>query len=343
VIFHSINKPSGQLIGQYPRLTRLFRELQPAIVHTRNLAALEACVPASAAGVPVRVHSEHGWDVHDLDGARRKYAWIRRIYRPFIHRYIALSRDLERYLLSRVKVPRERVVQIYNGVDTQRFHPRPGERLPIPDCPFRDPRLWLVGSVGRMEEVKDPLNFARAFIRALEIAPAARDRMRLIMIGDGNLRHVVLRLLQQAGVAPLAWLPGERHDVAQIMRSLDCFVLPSLAEGISNTILEAMASGLPVVATAVGGNAELIEHGHTGQLVPAADPDALAFAILHYHAHRDSAGKTGLAARKVTERRFALDRMIAQYVDVYDQLLSPGREGLQALSSSRTQDGMTRT
>jgi sugar transferase (PEP-CTERM/EpsH1 system associated) len=343
VVFESIRKPAGQLIGQYPRLTRLFRKLQPAIVHTRNLAALEACIPAYAAGVGIRVHSEHGWDVHDLRGMRRRYAWIRRMYRPFIHRYIALSRDLEQYLISRVHVPPEQIVQIYNGVDTLRFHPRSGQRLAIPDCPFRDPNLWLVGSVGRMEGVKDPLNLARAFIRALEIAPAVRQQMRLVMIGDGSLRNAVLRLLQQNGVAPLAWLPGERHDVPDIMRALDCFVLPSLAEGISNTILEAMASGLPVVATDVGGNGELIDHELTGHLVPAADPDSLAFAMLRYHLHPDSAWKAGMAARNAAERKFALDRMIAQYVDVYDQLIAAEQSRLQAGPSSSASDNMTRT
>jgi sugar transferase (PEP-CTERM/EpsH1 system associated) len=343
VVFESIRKPAGQLIGQYPRLTRLFRKLQPTIVHTRNLAALEACIPAYAAAVPIRVHSEHGWDVHDLRGMRRRYAWIRRMYRPFIHRYIALSRDLEQYLVSRVHVPPEQIVQIYNGVDTRRFCPRSGDRPAIADCPFRDPNLWLVGTVGRMEGVKDPLNLARAFIRALEIAPAVRQQMRLVMIGDGSLRHSVLRLLQQNGVAPLAWLPGERHDVPDIMRALDCFVLPSLAEGISNTVLEAMASGLPVVATDVGGNGELIEHELTGHLAPAADPDSLAFAMLRYHLHPDSACKAGMAARQAAERKFALDRMIAQYVDVYEQLIVAEQSRLQNRSSSSASGNMTRT
>jgi sugar transferase (PEP-CTERM/EpsH1 system associated) len=322
VIYHALAKPSGHLVKHYPALLRLFRELRPAIVHTRNLAALEASVPAWWADVPVRVHGEHGWDVHDLGGRSRKYASMRRLYRPFVHRYVALSRDLERYLTSRVGVPAARIAQIYNGVDIDVFKPAVAGKLPILGCPFHAPGLWLVGTVGRMEAVKDPLNLARAFVRAVEIQPSARQRLRLVMIGDGSLRYETLRLLRQAGLGELSWLPGERGDVPDILRGLDCFVLPSLAEGISNTILEAMASGLPVVATRVGGNAELVEESSTGRLVAARDPDALARAMLDYLRHRDTARTHGEAARRAAETSFSLDRMVAKYEELYERLLA---------------------
>ena len=94
VMWVALDKRPGHLVRYYPRLFRLFRELRPAVVHTRNLAALEACVPAWAARVPARVHGEHGWDVHDVGGSKRKYQIIRRAYRPFVHRYVALSRHI---------------------------------------------------------------------------------------------------------------------------------------------------------------------------------------------------------------------------------------------------------
>jgi glycosyltransferase involved in cell wall biosynthesis len=102
------------------------------------------------------------------------------------------------------------------------------------------------------------------------------------MIGDGPLRARAQAMLAEAGVAGLAWLPGQRDDIPEILRGLDCFVLPSLAEGISNTILEAMASGLPVIATDVGGNAELIEAGRSGELVAVSDAAAMAQQIARY-------------------------------------------------------------
>jgi sugar transferase (PEP-CTERM/EpsH1 system associated) len=321
VQFISLHKPAGHLFPLYPRLFRLFRDLRPAIVHSRNLAALEVTVPAWAAGVPVRIHGEHGRDVGDLDGSNRKFQWVRRLYNPFVTHFIALSRDLEGYLTDRVGIAARKVTQIYNGVDAVRFHL--GEGLPAIDgCPFRRPDHWLVGAVGRMQTVKDQTLLARAFIHALELEPALKRRLRLVMVGDGPLRAAAQDLLDAAGVSDLAWLPGERHDVPDVLRGLDCFVLPSLAEGISNTILEAMASGLPVIATRVGGNPELVVEGRTGELVPASDAEAMARALIGYATRPEQAREAGRAGRAEVERRFSMEAMVGAYRGLYDRLLS---------------------
>jgi sugar transferase (PEP-CTERM/EpsH1 system associated) len=319
VQFIALEKPPGHALWIYPRLFRLFRELRPTIVHTRNLGALEVVVPAWAAGVPVIIHGEHGRDVGDLDGASRKYQWVRRIYRPFVTYFIALSRDLEHYLTDKVGTPQSKVQQIYNGVDAQRFYPSE-ERSPIAGCPFTDPGIWLIGTVGRMQTVKDQTTLARAFVRALELAPELKERLRLVMIGDGPLRAQSAALLEQGGCAELAWLPGERGDVPEILRGLDCFVLPSLAEGISNTILEAMSTGLPVIATDVGGNRELVQAGASGELVPAGDVEAMAQSIVGYATDRERARRAGQAGRAAVERQFSLAAMVKQYQGLYDRL-----------------------
>ncbi len=316
----ALGKGAGHAFPLYPALYRLFRERRPAIVHTRNLAALEATVPAWAARVPVRVHGEHGRDANDPDGRNVRRQWVRRMFRPFVTRYVALSSDLERYLEGAIGVPHERIEQICNGVDTERFRPAP-VRLPIPGCPFREDDLWLVGTVGRMEPVKDQANFARAFARTVELDPAARRRMRLVMVGDGPMRKDVESILGAAGVRDLAWLAGERHDVPEVMRGLDCFVLPSLAEGVSNTVLEAMACGLPVVATQVGANPDLVAEGTTGTLVPAGDSEALAAAVLSVFADPAVAASRGRAARARAEQRFSLERMVERYHALYSELV----------------------
>lgn len=320
VTFIALEKPSGHALWIYPQLFRLFRKLRPAIVHSRNLGALEVVVPAWAAGVPVRIHGEHGRDVGDLDGSSKKYQWVRRIYRPFVTHYIALSRDLEHYLISRVGMPQSSVAQIYNGVDAQRFHPAEA-RQPIAGCPFSDPSCWLIGTVGRMQTVKDQTTLVRAFIRALELAPELKGNLRLVLIGDGPLRAQSQVLLEQAGCAGLAWLPGERSDVPEILRGLDCFVLPSLAEGISNTILEAMASGLPVIATETGGNGELIEAGRSGELVPVGGVEAMAERIVGYARDPSRARGAGRIGRAAVERQFSMAAMVRQYRGLYDRLL----------------------
>ncbi len=318
--FIGLNKPPGHLFSLYPRLYRIFRELKPAIVHSRNLAALEVTVPAWAAGVPVRIQSEHGRDADDLDGSNRKHLWARRFYNLFVSHYVALSRDLESWLIERVGITARKVTQIYNGVDACRFRPAEG-LTSIAGCPFQRPEHWLVGTIGRMQTVKDQTLLARAFIRALELDPSLEARLRLVMVGDGPLRAEVEGLLNATGVAELAWLPGERHDVPEILRSLDCFVLPSLGEGISNTILEAMASGLPVIATRVGGNPELVDEGHTGCLVPASDPEAMALAIVGYANRPELARTTGRTGRAEVERRFSMEAMVGAYQGLYDRLL----------------------
>lgn len=317
----ALHKPPGHGARLYPRLWRLLREKRPAIVHTRNLAALEMQVPAWFSRVPVRIHGEHGRDVSDLDGSSRRYQRVRRLYAPFVSQYIALSRDLSGYLTGPVGIAASRVTQIYNGVDAQRFTPAP-QPVAIAGCPFAAPAHWLVGTVGRMQTVKDQTLLARAFVRALALQPELRERLRLVMVGEGPLRAAAQQVLDEAGVAALAWLPGERSDVSDVMRGLSCFALPSLAEGISNTILEAMAAGLPVVATAVGGNVELVENGRTGEIVPAGDADALAQALVRMAADPGRASAMGRAGRAEVERRFSLQAMVASYQRLYDEQLA---------------------
>src|SRR5262249_16636032 len=154
---------------------------------------------------------------------------------------------------------------------------------------------WLIGTVGRMEAVKDQPNLARAFVKAVQRHPGARRQLRLIMVGAGQNKGEVETILRDAGVRDLVWFAGEREDVATLLQGLDCFVRAAGAEGVSNTILEAMSSGLPVVATRVGANAELVEDGITGRLVEAADPDALALEIALYSENPTMAKRHGRA------------------------------------------------
>ena len=318
----ALHKPPGQGARLYPKLWRLLREHRPAIVHTRNLAALEMQPVAWAARVPARIHGEHGRDVSDLDGRNRKYQRMRRLYTPFVQRYVALSQDLRGYLTDRVGIAPDRIQQIYNGVNAHLFSPADGGPAPIPGCPFSAPGHWLVGTVGRMQTVKHQTLLAESFVLALQQQPALRARLRLVLVGEGPLRAQAQALLAQAGLADLAWLPGEREDVPTVMRGLHAFALPSLAEGVSNTILEAMASGLPVIATAVGGNAELVQHEHTGLVVPNDDVAAMAEALARLAQQPQDASRMGVAGRAAVEQRFSLQTMVAAYHTLYGESLA---------------------
>jgi glycosyltransferase involved in cell wall biosynthesis len=174
-----------------------------------------------------------------------------------------------------------------------------------------------------MQEVKDPLNLARAFVRLVQRGFASRAC--LVLVGDGPLLGEVRQVLREADAHRHAWLVGRRDDVAPLLRSFDVFALSSRVEGISNTILEAMASGLPVVATRVGGNDELVEDGVTGALVPSRDPEALAGVLARYIEEKGLRGEQGRAGRARAEREFGLEAMVARYLGVYDGLLAAGK------------------
>ncbi len=321
----ALNKIDGQDLGMHARLWKVLRSLGPDIVHTRNLPVLEYLVPAALAGIPGRIHGEHGRDMYDLDGTKVKYNLLRKAVKPFVNRFIAVSANLAEWLVETVGVHPERVVQIYNGVDIQRFRPCIGPRPSIASEDSASQGTLTLGTVGRLEKVKDQLTLVKAFLHLLDTEPGARERLRLVIVGDGSLREEAQKLLQTANAESLAWLPGERNDIPEILRALDLFVLPSLREGISNTILEAMASGLPVVATRVGGNPELVREGETGLLVPAEDPVAMANAIRKYLNHPDLLRTHGQAGRKRVEQHFSMEKMVNGYMEVYDNVLTRKR------------------
>jgi sugar transferase (PEP-CTERM/EpsH1 system associated) len=313
VRFIALDKAPGHAIPLYPRIVRLLREIGPDVLHTCNFSALEIVPLGWLARVPLRVHAEHGWDAHDPRGENLKYQLVRRFYRPFVSRYVAVSEDIDRYLAQAVGVPSERRSLIANGVDTDQFTPPAADQVTPADCPFNSSQHWIVGTVGRLQTVKNQPLLARAFVRLLAARPQARAWLRLVVVGEGPLRAEVERILDVADARSLAWLPGARDDVAALMRSMNTFVLPSQTEGTSCTIQEAMACGLPVVATAVGGTPDLIDDECTGLLVPPEDEAALSAAIWRCSQDPGLCARLGQAARARAVQQFGLDAMVARY------------------------------
>ena len=326
VAFHDLGKRPGHDYSWMPRLYRLLRELRPAILHTRNLNALEAQFVGAACGIRGRVHGEHGRDMSDIDGRNWKYNLLRRAARRVVHRYIAVSRDLEGWLRDTVHVPAGRISQIYNGVDQDRFRPRGAESRPaLGPAGFFEGATCVIGSVGRMAAVKDFPTLVRAFIRLCRESDDAAG-LRLVIVGDGHARAECQALVDAAGLGPQACFPGDCTDTPDWLRSLDLFVLPSLGEGISNTILEAMATGLPVLATRVGGTPELVEPGKTGTLWTPGDGHGLATLLADYAADGARRQREGLAGRARIEEAFSWPRTAAAYQTVYESLLRPSHD-----------------
>jgi sugar transferase (PEP-CTERM/EpsH1 system associated) len=292
-------------------LFKLLRKLRPDIVHTRNMGTMDCAFIAFLARVPVRIHGEHGWDVFDPDGTNSKYRLMRRVLQRFVHRMVTVSEDLQHWLVDVVGISNSKVQHICNGVDTDRFRPGVADRQTADD-------KVVVGSVTRFSAIKDPLNLVEAFIAMQHDVASTCDSARLVMIGDGELHEQAVTRLREGGLEQAVWLPGSRDDVAEQLRLMDIFVLGSLREGISNTVLEAMASGLPVVASDTGGNPELVEDGVNGALVAPGDRAALANAITQYVRDPDRRIRHGRASRDRVVSLFSIKTMVDNYRLLYE-------------------------
>jgi sugar transferase (PEP-CTERM/EpsH1 system associated) len=316
----SLEKQPGKDPAAYLRMRGLLRQLRPRILHTRNLGTIDMQWVGLSAGVPARVHGEHGWTADDPQGHNRRNLRIRRACRPVIHRWVGMSRDISDWLVQHVGVPGPQVTQLYSGVDAARFSPS-GSRLV--DVPWdAGAGCVTIGTVGRLDPVKNQGSLLRAFHGILERHPDLRGRLRLIMAGDGPLRADLMEAIERLGIHDWAWLPGARGDIPELMRAMDIFVLPSLNEGISNTILEAMSCARPIVAARVGGNPELVEHGRTGLLYESGDDEALEAALMTYISEPATRGRHGDAGRERVLAAFSLDAMVGRYTEFYEELLA---------------------
>lgn len=317
-----LHKRPGHDLNVYWRLLRTLWRLKPAIVHTRNLAALEMQALTLLLPGVKRVHGEHGRDIYDLEGKNKRYNQLRRALAPFIHRFIAVSQDLEHWLKDTVGVADEKVVQLYNGIDQQRFLQQQGSCVSqILPAKLRAPDRLMVGTVGRIAAVKDQKTLINAFATLLVAQPQLKGRVGLMVVGDGPLFQDLKAQVETLGLQDDVWLPGDRKDIPELLQAMDIFVLPSLGEGISNTVLEAMATGLPVIATAVGGNPELVIEGATGYLFPVGDEQALTAHLEHLLADSATRQRMGQTARDTVSQQFSWDSTVAGYLAVYDEIL----------------------
>ena len=318
-VFELFKKP-GKDFAAYRRFFRLLRRLRPEILHTRNLGTLDLTLLGMFSGTPIRVHGEHGWDASDPQGTSRKYRLMRRLCDIAVGRYVAVSTDIADWLNKVIGIRRDRVTHICNGVDTDRFKPG-GAAADIPWASQAGEELVL-GSIGRLDPIK---NFDLLLDSVAKLAASEDDRcrsVRLVLVGDGPQQSALKTRARELGIEERVWFAGSRNDVPELLRAFDLFVLPSRNEGISNTVLEAMASGLPVIATQVGGNPELVVDGETGALIAPNDAQVIADAISRYALEPAMRQDHGAAARRRVLGRFSLESMVQAYAGLYDELLS---------------------
>jgi len=329
-----LRKKEGNDLSIYWKLLCLFWKYRPRIVHSRNLAALDIHALKVLAPFFKSVHGEHGRDIYDLEGKNKKYNALRSFMKHFINQYIAVSKDLEQWLINTIHVPSSRVSQIYNGVNHQQFVPLADENKPAAlnellwkneSSPTGKP--FIVGTVGRLAAVKDQKTLVNGFSLFLQALPdEPRLSTYLLIVGDGPLHEELDAEIQRLGLASRVMMLGDRSDVAQLLPLMDVFVLSSLAEGVSNTILEAMSSHLPIVATDTGGNPELVTDQKNGVLFKVGDQQALAEILTElWH---DPLKRHNMANESVLKVRSEFDwsKTVADYLAVYDGLISTKME-----------------
>jgi sugar transferase (PEP-CTERM/EpsH1 system associated) len=299
---------------QFLLLRRVIQAYRPQVVHSRNWGAIEAVGAAKSAGVPIVIHSEHGYEKETMNGFPLHRRAFRRLAYGMTDSLLTVTEELREYHARQGWVSAGAFRVISNGIDLQTFSPK-SESM----CSFRrelniSSERFLLGTIGRMVAVKDQLTL----LRAAEMLASEGLNIHVLIVGSGPEEQA---LRNRAASSPALdgrvsfMAPTER--VPETLKSMDAFILPSLSEGMSNTLLEAMACGIPVVATNAGGNSEIIEDRRSGLLFSPGDFVALARLVKEVHGDPDLRIRLAKAGRDRIERRYSLENMVDAYRQLY--------------------------
>jgi glycosyltransferase involved in cell wall biosynthesis len=302
------------------RLAAHFRRLEPDIVHTHtSKAGIVGRVAARLAGVPRVVHTAHGWGFHPRQG------WAGRVFYEGIERACAQLADAivvvatpNRTQALALGIGRASQYHlIRSGIDIGPYAAAPAERERTRAALAIAPHEFVFGNVGRLSEQKSPLDLVAAFAHVAARHPEAR----LVMVGDGPLLGAVEKSIREAGIEERVHLAGMRRDVPAFLGAFDAFVLSSRWEGLPRTVPQAMAAGLPIVATETDGTPEAVRDGETGWLVTIGDRAALADRMDRLIADPARARAMGARGRALVGE-FSVERMVEQLEALYEGLVA---------------------
>jgi glycosyltransferase involved in cell wall biosynthesis len=303
------------------QLYRRMRRERYAIVHTHSSkAGILGRLAARLAGVPIIVHTVHGWSFHDYMPAvtRRIYILLERWMARFSHALIVVAeQDIQKGLSAGIGRPEQYHV-IRSAIPLEIFDPEQADRQAVRMAVGLPLDARVVGNVGRFSPQKNPLDW----VRVAAIIARADPHARFLLVGDGPLRAEVEALLAQEGLSGRTVLPGLRRDVARMLAAMDVFLLTSLWEGLPRVIPQAMAMGLPIVATRADGSAEAIKPGVTGYLCQAGDLEDIAQRCLDLLADETLRRTIGARARQSARNEFDLCEMIRKIDGLYLDLVS---------------------
>lgn len=317
IAVHCLWRQPGIDLSMPWKLAKLLRRLDARIVHAHQCTAwFHAALARVLYSAPRLLFEEHGRFYPEVDSLPRRLV-NRLVIKPLTHRCVAVSADvakrLERYEGLRAKD----LEIIYNGVSAESSL-TPEERAALRKSLGFESESFVVGTVGRFDPIKNlPL-----LVNALSRVSQLESRVRGLLIGEGIVFQDIRSLVDGLGVADRIRLTGYRGDARTIVQCMDLFVLPSFSEGTSMALLEAMAAGVPVAVTDVGGNPEVVLRDRTGWVFPSDSIDALQSIILDAMGQPSRLHELGEAGRRRFQEQFAFDSMLARYAERYRELLN---------------------
>ena len=324
-----LGRNASRFSFQAGALARQIAEVKPDIVHSRNWGAIETVLAGRWVGGCTLVHSEHGMDSAQGEPWRRRS--MRRLAFHLADQVLSVSHHLREYHSRSTGFPASRISVIHNGVDTSRYSPRPAERTRLRQDLGLEPEELAIGVVGRLEPVKDIATLLTAAAGLAHSSP----RWRILIAGDGSQAGMLHEIVNsRAELRDRVRFLGEIQNVPEFLNVLDVYVLPSLYEGISNSLLEAMALRLPVIASAVGGNLEVVVDGESGLLFPAGDSGELAARLrIVSEQPEERARLAGQALRRI-EEHFSIESMVEKYEQLYEGLATRKKLAVPSLQKA---------
>ncbi len=299
----------------YPKvLIDLLKKEQVDIVHTHSGCWHKTAIAALLAGTKGVVYTEHGRFAPDL----KRIIYLDRVISKITSTIIPVSHDLFTYLKTVVKIPEQKLKLIENGIDTDFFSPAPPDKGLRKEINLEASDI-VIGCIARLAAVKDHITLVDSFFKAKTSCP----HLKMILVGDGPEQNNIEKKINKLGLSGDVILLGARRDIREILSVIDIFILSSISEGTSITLLEAMSVGKAVVATAVGGNNRLITDGVNGCLVPARSPDLMAERIIQLARSRNTCKQLGAKAREYIKREFSIRTTVDNYQTTYTAIYNP--------------------
>lgn len=302
-------KEEGLELSLIPRLAKILRQNKIDILHSHNSSPhFYSTLAGKVAGTPINIYTIHGQELHRAD----------KLLSYMTDMIVAVSDDARKLMVRRGGIPQRKVMTILNGIDEGKYHSDVNVTLKKRSIGLAEDDL-VIGIVARLAPEKDHNTLLEAFKIVLQ---KTNKKVKLVVVGDGNLRKELEEKARHISISENTIFLGERHDVPELLATFDLFVLSSLTEGISLTLLEAMAAGLPIVATNVGGNPEIVLNNQTGIIVPSRDPISMANGIVKVIGNINKAKQMGEMGKDRMAKVFSVKTMAKKYEEVYDKFLS---------------------